>query len=118
MNVSLKEEYKGVVYLRMEPTESAFRYYFKYRQYPDFIENYFELKEGDLVTIRNPDTGGIVLQRVLDFDYEYGKMMNESGTILQIVDAVPIRGIQKGLEPSYWLSMFTRETPADVVRTI
>jgi hypothetical protein len=119
MEVSLKEEYKGQLGLRFDNTTREFTYVLTYYVYPKYESLVVEIEEGDLLTIRSPDDGSILLHRVVEYDYDTHKNMNlETGTMHQTISMQPVKGILKSVEPNYWFNLFVHGYYADLVKTV
>ena len=119
MNVSLKEAYKGQLGLEFNSTTRECRYILTQHAYPKYEAEVVEVEEGDLITVRSPHDGSIVIHRVVEFDYEMNLRMDmETGKYHQFIAQHPVRGIMTNIEPTYWFNLFTQGYPADLVKTV
>lgn len=119
MEVSLKEEYKGQLGLRFDNATREFTYVLTHYTYPNYEPSVVDIEEGDVLTVRSPVDGSILLHRVVEYDYETHKNMNlETGTMHQIISMQPVKGILKSVEPNYWFNLFTHGYHADLIKTV
>ena len=74
---------------------------------------------GDLLMVFNDEARREPLwQGRIDYDYEINKKPNwfRPDWVLQQIDGIgTVHGIQKGVEPDFWGSLFTEEKPAVLV---
>lgn len=119
MNVSLKEEYKGRLGLRYDYETHACDYVITQRAYPSYEPEVIKIEEGDLLTIRSPHDGSIIIHRIVELEYDTGLLMDiETGKYRQFIAGHPVNGIPPNIEPVYWFNMFTQEFPADLVKHV
>ena len=119
MKVVLKEEYKGQLSLRWVPLKREYEYILTHYTYPRDYADIAIIEEGDEIVIRQPGDGSIVMKRKIELERENFRQMDPStGTFHQIVNGQPVSGLQKGLDPSYWLSLFNNGYHADLIKKV
>lgn len=118
MNVSLKTEINGVLDLIYDNRTGEFSYVLKHVQYPSYEIEIVKIEEGDVLTVRSLQDTSIVIRREVDFDYDSYKSMDiHTGKYYQMVLDRRVSGVQKNIEPSYWLQFFLNNHPATLVKS-
>lgn len=119
MQVSLKEEYKGQLSLHFNNVTREFHYTLTQYAYPKFEQEVIDIEDGDELTVRSPHDGSIVINRVVEFDYDSHRRMNmETGTFHQMIGSQPVKGILTNIEPTYWFNLFAHGFYADLVKHV
>lgn len=119
MNVSLKEEYKGQLGLFFDNQTLACKYILTQHAYPRYEPEVVEIEEGDILTVRSPHDGSILIRRVVEFDYDVGLQMNiDTGQYRQFIGGHPVNGIPLNIEPTYWFNLFSQGYAAELVKHV
>lgn len=117
MRVDLKDVYKGQLGLRRNNLTGNFEYILTYYEYPDYDPKVVSIEDGDELVVRRPDDSSIVLTTTVDLDYETNSQMDtETGRYHQFVSLYAVDGLQRGIEPMYWFSLFTQGMYADLTK--
>lgn len=120
MNIELKEHYKGQLAVRYNHVEQHFEYsliYAAQHLVAGLQPEVLHLKDGDELTIRNPVDGNIILKTTIDLDREAELRLNVlNNKFQQFIGNQPVEGIQKGVEPYFWVNLFNNGYYADVIR--
>lgn len=119
MEVSLKEETNGVLDLIYNNITGEFTYVLKHVEYPKYEIEYLPIEEGDVLTVRSHADGSVIIRRELELDYDSLKTMDmHDGKYYQLVMGRRLKGIQKNIEPNYWLQLFLTNHPATLTKKL
>lgn len=112
--------YKGQLTLEFNQATREFGYALVHYTYPKHHEpQRVTIDEGDHIIIRTPTDGSVLIDRIVEFDYDSFKSMSlESGTFHQLVQNQPVNGILTNVDPSYWLNLFLNGYYADLTKKV